>query len=66
MSVPSIDWVGHLQKFINPCEKECSVFLYSKVRKFIQFLDIMKDLFNYKVVCKKLRVPYYALIYIEF
>ena len=24
---------------------------YSLVRKFIQFLDVMNDLFNYKVVC---------------
>ena len=26
---------------------------YSFVRKFIVFLDIMKDLFDYKVVCIK-------------
>ena len=45
--------VGHSQKFIKPCEKECRVFFYSFVRKFIQFFDIMKDLFNYKVVCIK-------------
>ena len=30
--------------------------------KFIQFLDIMKDLFNYKVVC--IRVSYNASIYL--
>ena len=30
--------------------KNVGIF-YSFVRKFMKFLDIMKDLFNYKVVC---------------
>ena len=54
-------WVGHSQKFIKPYERECRVLLYSLVRKFIQFLYIMKDLFNYKVVCLKNKGTIYCI-----
>ena len=38
---------------IKPCEKESRIFFISFVRIFIHIFDVMKDLFNYKVVCIK-------------
>ena len=56
---------GTRNKLLNHVRKNVGYFFYSFVKKIIQIFDIMKELFNYKVVCiKKIRVPYNASIYL--